>query len=234
LIDGNVGLRSSWRADTFQPWIQADLGREKIVIGIAWGSQLGIRTPATYSFFGSDDGKTWKKIKSVKNYTKAEAIDVFDEPIKARFIKMEIYTTSGGDLVILDEFEAITSKAKKILDYYQDRNILLDDLLDMFKFVSSREDLDYVYQNENVSHWGKLTWETNKTSSLENDQYWLFPYKLSQEEQEFKVQIPEAEIYAGKGQFLKKNITSLSLDFGKVPFIIDVNSFRLIPREKLK
>jgi hypothetical protein len=235
LIDGNIGPRSKWMADAWAPWVKADLGAIKEVIAVSWGSLPdSIRTPATYSIFASQDGNKWQEIKTLKNSKRSSSIDVLEKPVMARYIKMEVYTTLGGDFVLLDEFEVITSKAKGILDFYQDRNILLDDLHDMFKFVSSRGDLDYVYQSGINDSWGKLTWETNKTLSSGIDQYWLFAYRLDQEEQEIKVQLPEAEIYAGKGQFLKKNITSLSLDFGAVPFIIDVKSLRLIPREKLK
>ena len=235
LIDGNTGLRSKWLADTFAPWVKADLGSIKEVIAVSWGSlPNSIRIPATYSIFASQDGNKWQEIKMVKNFKRQSSIDVLEKPVMARYIKMEIYTTSGGDFVLLDSFEVITSKAKKVLDFYKDREILLNDLHDMFKFVSSREDLDYIYQRGISYNWGKLTWETNKTLSSGNDQYWYFPYRLDEKEQKINVQLPEAEIYAGKGQFLKKYITSLSLDFGQIPFIIDVNSLWFIPREKLK
>ncbi|MEK7572830.1 MAG: discoidin domain-containing protein [Patescibacteria group bacterium] len=235
LIDGNTGLRSKWIADSWTPWIQVDLGKTMEIIAVSWGSLPdSIRIPATYSIFASEDGNKWQIVKTVKNFKGSSSIDVLEKPVMARYIKMEIHTTSGGDFVLLDEFEVITSRAKKVLDLYKDRGILLDDLHDMFKFVSSREDLDYIYQSGINDHWGKLTWETNKTLSSGNDQYWYFPYRLDEKEQKINVHLPEAEIYAGKGQFLKKYITSLSLDFGQIPFIIDVSSLRLIPRENLK
>lgn len=233
LIDGNTGPRSKWMADAFVPWVKADLGSIKEVIAVSWGSLPdSIRIPATYSIFASEDGNKWQIVKTVKNFKGQSSIDVLEKPVMARYIKMDVHTTSGGDFVLLDSFEVITSKAKGILDFYKDREILLADLHDMFKFVSSREDLDYIYQSGISDHWGKLTWETNKTLFSGNDQYWYFPYRLDEKEQKINVHLPEAEIYAGKGQFLKKYITSLSIDFGQIPFIIDINSLRLIPREK--
>ena len=234
LIDGNIGLRSKWIADSWTPWIQVDLGKTMEIIAVSWGSLPdSIRIPATYSIFASEDGNKWQIVKTVKNFKRSNSIDVLEKSVMARYIKMEVGTTLGGDFVLLDSFEVITSKAKGVLDFYKDRGILLDDLHDMFKFVSSREDLNYIYQRGIIDHWGKLTWETNKTLSSGNDQYWYFPYRLDEKEQKINVQLPEAEIYAGKGQFLKKYITSLSLDFGQIPFIIEINSLRLIPRENL-
>ncbi len=235
LIDGNIGPRSKWIADSWTPWVQVDLGKTKEIIAVSWGSLPdSMRIPATYSISASEDGNKWQVVKMVKNFKRSTSIDVLEKPIMARHIKMEIHTTSGGDFVLLDSFEVITSKARRVLDFYKDREVLLDDLHDMFKFVSSREDLNYIYESGNNDHLGKLTWETNKTLALGNDQYWYFPYSLNNKEQKINVKLPEAEIYAGKGQFLKKHITSLSLDFGQIPFIIEINSLRLVPRENFK
>lgn len=234
LINGNIGSRSRWFADTFAPWVQVDLGEEETVAGVAWGSETGTRSPATYSIFASRDGETWDKVKTIKNFNKAESVDVFDKPVKARFIKMEVYTTSGGSFLVLDEFEVISQNSRKILELYKNRDELLDDLHNLYKFASSKEDMNYANSKSFNTHWAKLTWETDKTVSAQNNQYWYFSYRIDRGEQKISIQLPEAEIYAGEGQFLKKHITSLSLDFGEIPYIININSSKLLPRKILK
>lgn len=234
LIDGNIGSRSRWFADTFTPWLQVDLGKEKEILGVAWGSEAGTRSPATYSIFASQDGETWDEIKAVKNFSKTESIDVFDKPVRARYIKMEVYTTSGGSFVILDEFEVISENSRKILELYSNRNELLDDLHNLYKFVSSKEDLNYANSKGLNIHWGKLTWETDKTVLSQNNQYWYFPYRIDRGEQKISIKLPEAEFYAGVGQFLNKRITSISLDFGEIPYIMNVNSSKFLPRKILR
>ena len=230
LIDGNIGPRSFWISDTFKPWVQIDLGKEEEIKGVIWGSQLGTRAPATYSFYASSDGKTWNTIKSVKNFGKASAIDVFEKEVKARFIRMEIYTTLGGDFALLDEFEVLNSNSQNILLYYKDRDKLFYDANGMYKFVSGREDLDYAKSKGLAHYWGKLTWETNKTTAAVNNQNLYFPYNIEESGQEISIKIPEGEVFAGEGDFLKKHIISILLEFGEVPFNINIKSAVFAPR----
>lgn len=235
LIDGNTGPRSKWIADTFNPWVIADLGKVRSIAGVSWGSLPGsTRVPATYSIFSSIDGKSWNKIFSVKNSTKTESLDKFNNPVEARYIKMEIYTTSGGDFVLLDEFEVIGEKVKAVFDLYNERDSLLRDANNLFNFISGKEDLEYLQKVGLTKGWAKITWETDKTKSSENFQYWYFPVSLKDGSQELTVPLIEGEIYAGEGQFLKKHITSISLDFQNLPYIIEINSSVLSPRERLK
>jgi len=234
LMDGNTGLRSRWIADSFAPWVQVDLGKEKEILGVVWGSHGETRIPATYSIFTSQDGETWIKTKAVKNFNKPESIDVFDKPVRARYIKMEIYTTSGGSFVVLDEFEVISTNSRKVLEVYTNRKELLDDSHNLYKFVSSKEDLNYAESKGLNVYWGKISWETNKPASSPNNQYLYFPYKIDNGEQKISIRLPEAEIYAGEGQFLNKYITSVSLDFGDMPYIINVSSSKLMPRNILE
>lgn len=231
LTDGNIGPRSSWRADTFNPIVEVDLGGTQDVAGVIWGSQVGTRSPATYSFFVSMDRENWDKVKSVKNSKTIDAIDFFDKPVKARYVKMEIYTTAGGDFVLLDEFEVLNSKQARMQEFYKSREELLKDSNEMFKFVSSVQDLQYIKDAGLNHYFGKLTWETNKTSSAANYQTLYFPFGINLADQSISIKIPESEVFAGTGEFLQKHITSMVLDFGSTPFIIDINSAMIMPRK---
>lgn len=234
LIDGNTGPRSSWIADSWTPWVEVDLGKTMEIIAVSWGSQNGpSRIPATYSILASNDGEKWEKVKMVKNNTKPTSIDIFDKPILARYIKMDIHTTVGGDFVSLDEFDVIDTTAKKVLDFYQDRDELLKDSRDMFQFAFSNQDLDYVQAKGLTTYWGRLSWETNIAIPTESSpQFVYFPYTINSGEKVL-IQIPEAEIFAASGHFLNKHITSVTLDFGTTPFIMHVNVVQLLPIMKL-
>ncbi len=233
LIDGNPGRRSMWIADSFTPWIEVDLGNDKEIIGVAWGSlENSTRIPATYSISVSTDGNDWKKITGVKNSTVSEKIDLF-EPVTTRYVKMEIHTTSGGDFVAIDEFEVIASSASEAVALYKDRNKLFEDTINIFDFMSGQADVEYLQQIGLDAFWTKLTWETNKTGSVQNYQYLYIPFAFNQADQVVNVEIPEGEIYSGSGDYLKKYFTNFSIDFGDGPFEILVNSVTLKPRIKL-
>ncbi len=233
LIDGNPGKRSMWIADSFVPWIQVDLGMEKEISAVSWGSlEKSTRIPATYSVSVSRDNKNWKKVIDVKNSTVFEKIDSFD-PVIARYVKMEIHTTSGGDFVAIDEFEVINSSSNDIVGLYSDRSRLFKDMVNMFDFMNGHQDLEYLHKIGLDTFWAKLTWETNKTGSVQNYQYLYFPFKFSLANQKINAEIPEGEIYSGSGDYLKKYFTNVSLDFGDGPFEILINSVTLKPRIKL-
>lgn len=231
LTDGNIGLRSSWIADDWTPWVAVDLGKETQVAAVSWGSMGETRVPATYSISVSTDNKSWKKVIDVKNSNVSHKIDVLKETVSARYVKMDIKTTSGGDFVLIDEFEVITGSGKNVLSYYKDRNELFYDVVNLYKFAQTSEDL--IYADKLDTYYGKLTWETNETPSAQNGQFLYFPYKVNFENQTINIEIPELEIFAGTGQFLKKKINAVSVDFMQTPYLINLDSFNLIPRMKL-
>ncbi len=231
LTDGNIGFRSSWIVDYGITLITADLGQIQEIDAVLWGSQKGSsRIPATYSYQASNDGENWKTVKEVKNYSKENAIDKFDKPVSARFIRMHIQTTSKGDYALVDEFEVVGVKGKGILIFYNDRNLLLSDSLNLFQFLSSQSDLDYALNNGLNSYFAKLAWDTNLTDRIAHEQFWYFSYPIGQENAEIIVPIREGEIFAGPGQFLNKRISAVEIDFGKVPLNVDINFLKIVPR----
>ncbi|MEK9178442.1 MAG: discoidin domain-containing protein, partial [Patescibacteria group bacterium] len=234
LIDGNTGVRYSWIADSWEPWVQADLGKEQEVIAVAWGSLEGsTRVPATYSISVSRDGERWIKVKEVKKAENSQSIDRFDKPYLARFVKMEIDTTSGGDFVFLDEFEVIPYSSERILSYYNDRNKLLNDSYNMFIFAEGEEDLLYMRNIGLETYWGKLSWGTNDSTEGSNNQVFYFPYSIQRPFQNLTLEIHEGEVFSVSGNFLKKYINSITLEYGDAPFNFNVDSLQFSPRFKL-
>lgn len=234
LLDGNIGNRSLWIADTFEPWVEVDLGKEKNIIAVSWGSvENTTRIPATYKILVSSDGKNWQKVIDVKKSSVTSKIDKLSNPVNARYVRMEIDTTSGGDFVSLDEFEVIDNSSSKILDLYSDRDILFNDAINIFDFISSEDDLEFMQNSGLNTFWAKLVWETNKTTSIENNQIKYFPVTLDFFNQKIVVEIPEGEVYSGSGNFLNKYLSRISLSFVNGPYNLVINSFSLAPRIKL-
>ena len=143
---------------------------------------------------------------------------------------MHIETTSKGDYALVDEFEVVGSKGKGVLDSYNDRNLLLSDSLNLFRFLSNQSDLDYALTSGLNFYFAKLSWDTNLTDRIAHEQFWYFSYPIGQENVELVVPIREGEIFAGPGQFLNKKITAVEIDFGSIPFNVDINSTLLIPK----
>lgn len=231
LTDGNIGFRSFWIVDDGITLITADLRQIQEIDAVLWGSQKDSpRIPATYSYQISNDGQNWKTIKEVKNYSGYNAIDRFDKPITARYVRMHIQTTSKGDYALVDEFEVVGARGRSALDYYEDRDSLLNDSLNIFQFLSSQSDLDYALGNGLSFYFAKLSWDTNLTDRTSHEQNWYFSYPSYKEDHNIRIPIRESEIFAGPGQFLKKKITKIEINFGKTPINIDINSLKIVPR----
>lgn len=219
LIDGNFGPRSTWIADSVPAVITLDLGKIKDIKAVFWNSAKNSpRIPSTYSFYVSEDGENWQETKQRKKNTKSGRIDVFKEPVEARFVKMVIETTSQGAFASLDEIEVISSKAARVLDSYQNIDRLIEDSLQV-------SGLDFA--------WGKLTWETNKTNRLVYPQDFYFIYHPDGQFHTYTLMIPEREIFSTQGEFLKKFLTSIQFDFGKMNPNVTVDYIKLKPKYPL-
>ena len=134
---------------------------------------------------------------------------------------------------MLDEFEVISYSSKNILLYYKDRDKLLTDYYNMFDFMGGQDDLSYLRDKGLDTYWGKLSWETNKTALGENGQVLYFQYNINNSFQQITLDLNEGEIYSGSGNFLKKYVKSVVIDFGRTPFNFSLDSLQFIPRFKL-
>jgi hypothetical protein len=233
LVDGNVSRRSGWIADAVPAWMYVELPSAQPIAAVAWGSILGsTRVPASYTYAVSDDGQTWRDIKSVKNNPNATAIDKFDKPVTAKFIKMTIDTTSSGDFVQMDEFEVITTKAAAALALYSDRDSLLNDSRALFDFAASNDDLAYAKTAGLKKLWGKLSWGVSAEGPFVGTQYTYFQYDVTGANAPISVPIPEGEIYAAIGELLTRHLTSITLDLSSLSAPTTVTG-QLTPRYPL-
>ncbi len=232
LVDGNTGRRSAWIADAVPAWIQADLTKEQEVKAVAWGSIEGsTRVPASYTIQSSNNGTEWQTIKTVKNNAKFTGLDTFDQPIKARYIKMMIETTNTGDFVQMDEFEVITKKGEAALALYNDRTTLINESRNPFTYATNGEDLAYAQAVGLNFGWGKASWGVDKASNFADTQFVYFPYAIGQSSPA-TLKLPEAEIYAGPGEMLTKHFNSISIDLSNAPVEVTAIAGQLVPRYK--
>lgn len=213
LIDGNFGQRSGWIADSIPAVITIDLGKEKTIRSIWWTSQEGPRVPSSYIVESSLDGETWAKIKDVKLNSATSRIDLFDEPVLSRFVRMTIETTNTGTFAYLDEIGIVGEGASGILDYYKDPR----------KMVTDSTQIDGL-----TVGWVKLTWTTNKTFPGTTPQEVHFPILTDGNSRVYTLRVPEMEIFSRQGEFLNKFITSLEFTPAGA-FELSVNYVKLIP-----
>lgn len=234
LIDGHWGPRSQWMADSRPAWIILDLHRIKSIGAVIWASESNFKmVPSTYSFFASRDGVDWQRIKQVEKNNDREKIEIFDEPIEARYIKMVIDVTSEGDFALLDELEIVGSQATKIFDFYQDREELIQDSQHLFSYIPSEKELDYALSSGIKWGWGELSWETNT--------YWddfcsvNFPYLVDGEYHTYTLWIRETQ-YSNRspGEFLMKFLTKIKLDLGEYPAQYEIDYIKLKPKYKIE
>ncbi|MFZ5933168.1 MAG: discoidin domain-containing protein [Patescibacteria group bacterium] len=231
LIDGNVGGRSSWIVDAVPAWIEVDLGEIRKIKAFTWGSQAGSgRTPSTYSYSVSSDQRNWEEVLEIFGNKKDNKIDILKKEVNARHIKMNIHTTQTGSFALLDSFEVIAEEGSRVLNFYEDKDELLQDSLKMFGFISSREDYEYMRKKGMNTFWAKLGWRTNKDVSSNHSQEFYFPFKIETGGQEIRIKIPEAEIFSAAGQIFDKRVTEIYFSFEKdAPIKTKFFSFSLLP-----
>lgn len=233
LVDGNTGERSAWIADAIPAWVQAELPKEQDIIATSWGTIEGSpRTPSSYIIEVSADGQNWQTVKTVKGYSKFNAIDRLDKPVKARFVKMTISTTNSGDFVHLDEFEVITKSGESALKLYPDRDKLYTDSRGILGFMASPDDLASAISHGLTHLWGKVSWDTSVNNlSTAASQHSYFFYPINGQSQNLTIPIPESELFAERGQLLAKHLTWLSVELGGPAVSASITNSRLVPRE---
>ncbi|MGL6194549.1 MAG: discoidin domain-containing protein, partial [Thermoguttaceae bacterium] len=116
LIDGIHGNSASWVAVNEPAWAQVDLGDEYWIYKVAFGSDSSARYNdraatnfdiLTASDYDSQSGKaTWKKVwTSGDDHSPAlTRSEFFFEPVKARYVRVDISRASSGG-VRIDELE---------------------------------------------------------------------------------------------------------------------------------
>lgn len=223
LIDGNLGEYSSWVSNdniNQKSTILLDLGESKNIAAVAWSSQDKRSIPTVYKIYVSDDGKNWKIVKNVIGNTSTSPIDKFNTPVKGRFVKVDIYSTSQGDPPNVDELEVVTSDGMSILSSYTNFHLLLQDA---FAFSQKNESSPVIIGQALV---------TTKSPTMETTIPIWFSLPVDAEFHDFSLRINDSERGSRPGEFLKRNIVKVELTLPSNQKII-VSDFKIRPTELL-
>lgn len=218
LVDGNINSRSLWAADCRPAWIVLDLGRVKRIGAIGFnGIDVGPYLPSDYTIFVSMDNKEWEKVVTVDRNELPQRIDKFPKVATARYVKFEVGQTSQGGMATISEIEVFDEASLPVLEFYGN---------DLSKLIEDSRNFGQGYM--------RFSWETDPDNDppgkeLVNKSTYV-PIKLDGFEHRYVVEPNEGEFYSSGGQFLKRFITSLHLDFVGPPSSIEVTSVRAIPK----
>lgn len=223
ITDGNLGGYSMWVSNdniNQKSTIIVNLGEIKNIAAVAWSSEDIRAIPSVYKMYASDDGKNWKIVKNVIGNTSISPIDKFNPPIKGRFIKMDIYSTSQGDPPNVDELEVVTSDAMNVLSSYTNFRSLLRD---SFSFSQKNESSPIIIGQALV---------TTKSPTMETTIPIWFSLPVDADFHDFSLQINDSERGSNPGEFLKRDIVKVELNLPSNREIT-ISNFKIRPTELL-
>ncbi len=220
LVDGNFGNRSLWWADCMPGLLILDLGKEYSLSGFMMG---GVKddplSPRSYFYEVSTDNKNWTRVFEVKDNTKWEVIDKWPQAVNARYVRVGVSATQNGSFAILDEAEPVLESAADIFNFWESRENLTRDLYKL-----------QIYDSSLPFSFARFGWKTNLTNIPSDQTSFYFPFTIDGEYHIYKLPIYESENYSLPGQFLKRKIQKIDLDFGDFPGIITINNIKLAPK----
>ncbi len=223
LADGNLGGYSTWVSDSNinnKSTVTLDLGENKNIAGVTWSAQDTRGIPTVYKIYVSSDGKNWRMVKNVIRNTSISPIEKFDTPVKGKFVKMDIYSTSQGDPPNLDELEVVTSDGMNILSSYTDFHSLLQDAT---LFSQKNDSSPVIIGNMLV---------TTKSPTVVTTIPISFSLPVDSAFHSYSLKINDSERGSQPGEFLKRNIVKIELDL-PTNRKISINNFQVRPTEFL-
>lgn len=234
LVDGNLGTRSVWYADCGPDIFVIDLGKSYLLSGFLLGGLYNdTLAPSKYSYEVSEDGKNWRMVMLKEKNLDWQMMDKWPDYYNSRYIRVTVFTTQRGGFVQLDEAEAITAEAAQVFQYWSKRGELTKDLYNLFSNINT-DQLNYIKSSGFDRAFARFSWETNLTGVPENTTSFYFPFKVDGQYHTYEIPIYESEAYSWSGQFLKRYIEKINLDFGNFPGTISISDLRLIPKYPIK
>lgn len=184
------GAWNSWVQKTSQQaeYIMVDLGIVKSVGRLIWTNGHTTRTPTHYIIYTSMDGKNWQTARDIKleSALVSNQVSVDDFPERmARFVKMEIIDSSGGDSPQLAEIEVTAGN-------YKDVDLSLAEKLSISPFASignlSQWYLALALAVDNIN--ARVWWKSNKDLSWNQTSYQDFPVIVDGSFHAYRLNIP--------------------------------------------
>ncbi len=217
ITDGNISSRSLWIADCRPAWVILDLGKTKRVGAIAFNSlSIGPHLGTDYLISLSNDGETWTDVISVEQNDKAQRIDKLPEVVGARYVKFTVMQTSEGGMATFAELQVLDETSLPVLEFYGD---------DFEKLIKESRNFGSAYM--------RFSWQTdpdNDPPGQELVNKSTFIPVATSGYRTYTIEPNEGEFYSGGGQFLKRLVTSIHLDFVGEPANIKVLSVKAVPK----
>lgn len=234
LIDGNLGTRSVWFADCGPDIFVIDLGKSYLLSGFLLGGLINdTLAPSKYSYEVSEDGKNWKTVMLKEENLDWQMMDKWSDYYNSRYIRVTVFSTQRGGFVQLDEAEPITAEEAQVFQYWSKRDELMKDLYNLFSNINT-DQLNYIKSSGFNRAFARFSWETNLTGVPENTTSFYFPFTVDGQYHTYEIPIYESEAYSWSGQFLKRYIEKIGLDFGNFPGDISISDLRLIPKYPIR
>ncbi len=184
------GAWNSWVQKTSMQaeYVMVDLGMIKSVGRLIWTNGHTTRTPTHYLIYTSINGENWQTAGDIKleSALPSNQVSVDDFPERlARFVKMEIIDSSGGDAPQLAEIEVVAGKYKNI-------DLNLAHKLSISPFASigdlSQWSLALAWAADNIS--AQIWWKSNKDLSWNQTSYQDFPVIADGRFYHYRLDIP--------------------------------------------
>lgn len=216
LTDGTIGGRSLWAANCRRPaWIIIDLGRLERVSALAFhGRKDSPGIPSDYKVLNSKDNNTWETVVVEDSNTGYQRIERFPQIKEARYIKLEIEETVRGGFPELDEILVISERGSKVIEKYGDdfENLVRD--------------------SYKVSPSVLFSWKTEPTDT-EPHKYLFAPIVPDGVYRNYVFEPNESEVYSLPGEFLKRFIKSINLEFSESLAKIHIVSVKVEPKYQI-
>lgn len=211
LTDATLGRRSLWVANCRRPaWIILDLGNKKEVGAFAFHAMADSpSSPSDYSVFVSSDGETWEEVISEKLNTLSQKIERFPKVHQARYVKLEVYETTRGGLLEIDEVAV-----------FPDNKIGWGDDFDKL--------IEHMYKDAGFI---EFSWETEPYDQ-EKDKKKYVPFISDGKLRKYIFEPNESEVYSAPGDFLKRFIVKFQFNFIGSSSKMYIESIKIVPKFK--
>lgn len=229
LNDGIFADRSTWFADCIPGVVTLDLGNTYNIAGVVMGGFYNDpQVPRAYFYEISTDNKVWKKVHEVKENTRWEMIDKWPRTYDARYVRIYITDTQKGSFAVLDEIEPVLTQASSVFSLWSERSKLAQDMYRLLSHVDESTMQTLVEQG--VPGFGKLRWITNGVNYPDQQISYYFPFAIDGQYHTYTLPIYDSEHYSRHGQFLRRYINEITLDFSSFPGTVTVDSIVLRPK----
>lgn len=203
LADGRI--ETNWMVNrvSWNEWVHGDkqkeqsivldLGSPKNISKIIWTNGHTVRTPTSYSIFTSLDQGDWQAAKTISAGPVRATNAVWQDdflPRRARFVKINITQSSGGDSPQVAELAVVEDQFKNV-----DSTVASQLAKTPFSAISNQTQWGQAWRY--ISQNGQLRWrwKKDKDSGWDTVNYQYFPIFVDRQFHTYNLAIPAGGLY---------------------------------------